>query len=376
MNVQEIAAEREKIASEIRNMGEKFEKSSTPWSSNDEKKWDELNADHDRLVKQLNQARDVTERRKLVEDFDSQANNPHGVGYNHGGEPTLISEGRRGSGPMPAEFMCASTGRAIEVLSHSERIQSPGQEAGPRVGELIRAAATGQSIRGGEYATQIVGDDPSGGFTAGVRVGAGVVDLARSPSIAMKAGANTVSMDTGELIMIRQTADPEPGWRRELQDINSTSVLFDKIVLRPKVLAAVIPISMELLEDSSNAVSAIEHALGESMGLALDRAILFGNGSVAEPLGITNTEGVQSIALDGIPTGYQQLTRAVEQIKTANYDGEPEGLAWMCHPRDAATYDGLVDGEGQPLMPTPWASKLKKYHTTSFATNQGDGENE
>lgn len=58
---------------------------------------------------------------------------------------------------------------------------------------------------------------------------------------------------------------------------------FDRITLRAKTLAAIIPVSIELIEDAANIVQILELALQSALGLALDQAVLTGAGSENDP---------------------------------------------------------------------------------------------
>ena len=134
--------------------------------------------------------------------------------------------------------------------------------------------------------------------------------------------------------------------------------------------------SIELLEDAANAASIIESSLQAQLGLKLDQAILAGTGASAEPTGIRNHASVNTITSVGTPTSYSQLTSAIKSIFESNYDRELRDIAWVTNPRDGATYDALADTTGQPLRPTPWASDLRRFSTTSISTTEGGGSNE
>ena len=176
--------------------------------------------------------------------------------------------------------------------------------------------------------------------------------------------------------MLDLLADPTGHWRAEGTEITASDVSFDRVTLRPKVLAAIVPITLELLEDAANAASIIEQALMAALGLKLDQAILLGAGTESTPRGVRNFDQVNETASVGTPTDYSKVSSAVSDIFKANYDGEASSLSWIMHPRDAETYDGLTDTTGQPLQPTPWAADLKRLTTTSLPDDEGGGSNE
>jgi HK97 family phage major capsid protein len=134
--------------------------------------------------------------------------------------------------------------------------------------------------------------------------------------------------------------------------------------------------SIELIEDSSNVAQLVQQTIMRAMGQKLDAAILEGSGSGAEPTGILNTSGINTVTSVGTPTNYDEMTTAVKELLVDNYSGDISGLAWIAHPRDYATYDGLVDTTNQSLRPTQWVGDLKRFSTTELPINGGAGTNE
>ncbi|MEN1679878.1 MAG: phage major capsid protein [Planctomycetota bacterium] len=292
----------------------------------------------------------------------------------------LVSFGDSGKG-AGEQLIDAATGQPIPVLGINDKLSSdapsgPGKQKPPRVGELVRSILTGEG-RGPQVAAgNITGGDEEGGYLTSGHTSRQILDLARSASVVQRNGAGTVVMSANELNMVRLTKDPEVNWRREWEGIKSSDTTFDRITLRPKTVAAIVPMSVELAEDAANAASMIERALAAALGLALDQAALFGVGGASEPQGIVNTDGINTITAVGIPTNYTAPTSAIQSILAANYPGDVSRLAWLRNPRDGATYDGLTDSIGQPLQPTPWASRLRPDYTTSFATDGGAANDE
>lgn len=280
------------------------------------------------------------------------------------------------SRPGVAAFINTRTGEKVFALSHGDRL-SEGNFAGfgsssrLGVGETVRQLALGEG-GSAEFAANVSGSDSAGGYLATPEFSRDVLDLARSASVVSRAGARTVELSSNELHLARLTQDATAVWRQEGEAIASSDLAFDRVTLRPRTVAALCTLSVELLEDAGNASQVVENSLTQALGLALDRAALFGNGAEAEPLGLFSTSGVNTVASVGTPDDYADVTSAVRQILTANYPGDPAALAWLGHPRDFATFDGLTDSTGQPLRPTPWASQLRPLSTTTFPIAAGD----
>jgi HK97 family phage major capsid protein len=170
-------------------------------------------------------------------------------------------------------------------------------------------------------------------------------------------------------------SDPTAYWRRETASVTASAPSFGKITLRPKVLATLVPISIEWLEDVSNGQQLITTAIQNAMALELDRAALKGTGGGAEPLGIVNASGVNAQTAVGTPTTYSNITTSVKNILVDNFNGPIEALSWVMNPIQAATYQGLVTGissDNTPLTPPEWAAKLQRFYTNSLAINTGN----
>ena len=235
-------------------------------------------------------------------------------------------------------------------------------------GETLLAITRGEQTR----SANIEGSDSAGGVFVNPELSARFIDLARAQSRVVQAGAQTAIMQSSSMDIVRQDADPTVGWYREMEAAKASAAVFSKIVLRAKRLHAIVPISEELAEDSTNAQAVIQNAAVAAMAGELDRAALIGDGSNAEPLGVVNTPGVNAIGAVGTPADYSHITQAVEAILLANYAGSVNALAWIHNPRDAATYNGLTDSTGQPLQPTPWAAQVQRLPTTKLEPNSGE----
>lgn len=298
---------------------------------------------------------------------------------------------RTRNGNADYAFQNIHTGEAVQAFGFGEEMApvimaaSGSRENHPQgdfdIGRVIAARMLGRpdmmnqleiGMSGGNFGAS----DPYGGFLLDPAGSMAVLDLARGASRVLQAGARSIPMTTREMEIVRLTGDVTAAWRAEKVAVTSSENTFDRVTLRAKTLAAIVPISIEMLEDSSNCADVIRNALKMALGAELDRAALVGTAAGEEPIGINNTDGIDEQATVGTPTNYDEVSAAVQAIMTANYLGEPSDLAWLAHPRDLATYDGLKDTTNQPLRPTPWAGELRKLSTTKLPTTDGGGSNE
>ncbi len=294
----------------------------------------------------------------------------------------------RGGGAVPGSsapmFRDTATGRLIRALLPGESIVDAdrrergigggtAEPAEPHVaGRMLQAILLNQPdlLNDQERRELLGGVDSSGGYLLGSTLSNRVLDLARSASVMLRGGALTVPLDGAELRLARVASDPTSYWRHEGVAVTASQPTFDIVVLKPRTLACIVPITIELLEDSNNIAQALEMVLQRSMAQALDGAALAGDAAGAEPTGVLNTTGVNTVVV-GYPDSYSQFSAAIGDILAANFDGELSRLAWCMHPTDWETVDKMVDTTGQPLQATPWCREPKRLATTALTAGTG-----
>lgn len=121
---------------------------------------------------------------------------------------------------------------------------------------------------------------------------------------------------------------PEAVWTEMCGAINELTFVFNQVTLDGFKVAGFIPICNSLLEDSDiNLASAIVEMLSEAIGLAKDKAILYGKGAASKmPLGI-----VTRLAQTAAPSDYPANAPAWVDLHTSNIikiDDELTGAAF------------------------------------------------
>ena len=108
---------------------------------------------------------------------------------------------------------------------------------------------------------------------------------------------------------------PEAIWTEMCGAINELNFVFNQITLDGYKVAGYVPVCNSLLEDNDiNLASWIVEMLSESIGLAMDKAILYGKGSAARmPLGI-----VTRLAQKSAPSDYPANAPAWVDLHTTN----------------------------------------------------------
>jgi len=265
-------------------------------------------------------------------------------------------------------FRDPTTGQEVRALSSREQL-SP-DEQGLNVGNVLYAMLTNRSegLTDVEHRDMLGGSDTGGGYLLSPKLSATVVDLARASSVALRAGAQTIPMETSELALVRITGDPTAQWLPEMAAATPASAVLGRITLRAKTLRCHLPVSIELLDDATNAPPVLQGLLQRVLGAELDRTVLVGSGAT-EPLGIATSASTNALDFNGSVTnvnGWDKLSEGVEQVLVDNFNGEISDLSLVWHPSTARLFDVLQDSSNQPQQPTPWLSQVQKFTTTTM----------
>ena len=218
------------------------------------------------------------------------------------------------------------------------------------------------------------GLDTAGGFLIPEPVSAQIIDVARNLSCILQAGARTVPMDTNNLSLARLDSDPKAVWRVENAAIDEDDLMaFYKITLTAHTVAALVRMSIELLEDAPNVGPLTQKAISQALALELDRVGMFGSGSGAEPEGIFENADVPVISL-GTNGGQISLDSLLEGKRTVlDANGTPGAMIYA--PRTWEELAKLKDGEGQYFSTWPGGlSALKQLISNQVPINQVQGE--
>jgi HK97 family phage major capsid protein len=172
--------------------------------------------------------------------------------------------------------------------------------------------------------------------------------------------------------MGRVSGDPTAYWRAESAAVTESNVTFEKLTLTSKVCAVLVQSSIEFLEDAVDGGEVIQNAIGQALGLELDRTAIHGSGSGAEPEGILNVSGIGSNSMG--PNGaaiadYADILSAIADCKEANF--EPNALLYA--PRTEARLAQMLDGNSNPVGVHTNVTSLDHYVTNQISTAMTQG---
>lgn len=162
---------------------------------------------------------------------------------------------------------------------------------------------------------------------------------------------------------------PEAVWTEMCAAINELTFAFNQITLDGYKVAGFVPVCNSLLEDNDvNLASWIVEMLSESIGLAMDKAILYGKGT-GMPLGI-----VTRLAQQSAPANYPANAPAWEDLHTSNIKqiggDSVTGAAFWAALMEATgnTFTRYSRGEQFWAMNSKTYAKLKSKLITFTAT--------
>lgn len=360
MTVVEARSKMKTLVSEIRTLAAKASDDAQTWTGDDEKRWNELNADYDRA--------------KVVADSGAFGDEDRGFGLedrvgNDGTKPV------RHATPTAECLRDARTGRLVPVYGPGESMRSAfttNEYDGLTAGDMLRALACGASSDMERRALS-EGTDSAGGYTVPAILSAQMIDLMRKKARVTQAGARSITVDSNRHAFAKLLTDPTPAWRGELASVGTGDPTFGEVVFEPKSLAVLVRVSEELLQDSINAGTALQTAIANALALEVDRACLFGTGASNQPTGLFTTSGINSVSMGtngAAIDDYAPVLDACEDILEDN--GELPTAAIMA-PRTWRVFAGLADSTGQPLRRPEAIANLPFLESTQVPINQTQG---
>lgn len=327
-------------------------------------------ADANRFDALLEEVRDIDDRIRDERERDERERNAAGRRAHF--DDVVRPAGQTGRGGRSG----ASSGRGVRALLPSESLASvsryAAEEEGLDFGLWLRGTTLG-NWNGADRerrAAMESGTGSLGGYLVPAPLSTRIIDLARDQTRVVQAGAMTIPMDSGSLDFARVLADPTAAWKVENAAIGESDMTFGKTILVAQTLAALCRISIEAIEDAQNVGDVIEHSLAAALALELDRVALSGTGTPPEPMGVSNTPGVQSLDLgtDGAPVTVAGVSDACQLVWAAN--GLSKSV--IMSTREAGDFDKQQNAASGEYVtrngPDSWMS-LQKLMTNQIPTD-------
>ncbi len=246
----------------------------------------------------------------------------------------------------------------------TDRYRASGGEPLPLAG-IVRAMVTGRADTPAVERALATTPLTSGGYAVPAELSAQYLDLARAASVCVQAGCGTLEMSSSTLRIARIDADPEPLFKAENAAFPISDMIFGGLDLTARTIGVVVKSSMELLADSDLANQMLMQSLTAQMGLAMDIALLKGDGVAPNPRGILATVGIGDVPAVGALVDYDAYLDAMALVEGANLT--PRSV--INHPANVNTLRKLatgLTGDITKAPPPPDYLALQRLMTTSM----------
>ncbi len=263
------------------------------------------------------------------------------------------------------------SGQSMVEHVRTNRFQGGDTLRGLTEGAFFRAMVTGAQ-NDIERRALAEGSDSAGGYTVPTILEARLIDRLRAASVVFRAGAVTMPLSSDHHTIAKVATDPVPAWRLENAAIAESEPTFSQVQLVPRMLAVMVKVSRELLEDSVNLGTALPNIIASAMAAELDRVALLGTGTAPQPRGVINFVGKTSTTVTAGALTYGKLLAARTALRGANSDV----TAYIMSSRDEGLLSGLTDTTGQPLNIPPAIANVPMLATTALPLNLGTGTDE
>jgi HK97 family phage major capsid protein len=254
---------------------------------------------------------------------------------------------RRGSGD--ASGSNGGDVGGVKYLKTKDGNEVPLLAKGQKFGDLYDTD-DGEGFNLGDFARNVIVGSrkaASGAALVPTYQGSRIIDAVRARTVLVEAGAGTIVID-GPTNLARLTSGPTVYQHTEAaNDIEESEIVAVPVTLNPKLLAVLIPLTVELVQDSPNLDAILNAALSAAFAAKLDAlaiATLLADPAIAKSaaaqdpaLWIKVLEAVgAALALNqALPTAHISapadfIARASQMSSTAgNWLGAPPALATM-----------------------------------------------
>jgi len=288
------------------------------------------------------------------------------------------------------------------INTHKEPRKRSMEERGIGVARMLRAVAAtkGDPERACHWLKKAYGDDDltnsvikalgasnftAGGFIVPEDMRTDIIELLRPRTVVRAAGAPVVPMPRGTLTLPKQTGDITATYVGENKDISSTQPTGGQIQLSAKKLAALVPISNDLLDFSAgnSADTFVRNSLVRRIAVREDQAFLRDDGTNGTPKGIRYWAASANVtASNGTTTAQieQDFTDLVQALEGSDVD--MTNPVWFMAPRSKNNLLAKRDSAGGNLLypelrtNNPTILGFPVFTTNSIPTNLGAGSNE
>jgi HK97 family phage major capsid protein len=215
--------------------------------------------------------------------------------------------------------------------------------------EIYRAHGMKALVEGGGAGSS--GSLAAGGALVPPEYSTEIIDLLRPAAVLRKAGPEIVQMKSPQYFRPRLATAGTAAYIGETVAITPSQETFDQVSLTAHKLAAIVPVSNELLRDSDPSVErVVRDDLVKVLALKEDIQFLNGTGSATAPTGLFKRSDIQTInpATNGDTVNYTTPLDMYYKLISANVPIMRP--AWFCNPALIKTLTEVADSNGRPIF--------------------------
>lgn len=218
----------------------------------------------------------------------------------------------------------------------------------------------------------------AGGVLVPTNLSREVIELLRPKSVVRRLGARSLPLNNGNLTIPRLKGGAVVSYIGSDSDVGVTQQEFDDLKLSAKKLAALVPISNDLLSVSASSPNVDGIVVGDltsALSLREDKAFIRDDGNSNTPKGLRYWAPVGNVysAAKAAPTLAEvetELNKALFRLENAN--ANMTNVGWIMNPRVFRFLSSLRDGNGNKAYPELDGGMLKGYavgSTTQIPAN-------
>jgi HK97 family phage major capsid protein len=226
------------------------------------------------------------------------------------------------------------------------------------------------------------GDFTAGGFMVPPEFASDIIELLRNRTIVRAAGARTLPMPNGTMHLPKQTAGATVGYVGENRDIAETEPVGGEIVMTAKKLAAIVPISNDLLmyDAGDTADAFVREDLVAQLAVREDQAFLRDDGTADTPKGLRHWALAGQVTASNGTTAQQvedDFKDLINDLELANV--RMINPVWLMNPRSKNHLVTLREGAGGNLVypemrtASPMVLGYPVFVSNSIPRNLGGG---
>lgn len=270
-------------------------------------------------------------------------------------------------GPLEERLKAQATQNFANVVRGTDRDDEAWlkEEKSRAVGRMCRMLAMAKGVQDTAvgFATKMFGADDlsvkalsagqadAGGFLVSPEFSVEVIDLLTARSVVRGMGPTIMPMDQGALSISKLTGGATAAYTGEGQNIASSQETTGMLDLVWKKLAALVPISNDLLRFSTtspNADAVVRNDIVRAMALREDLAFIRGDGLLGTPKGLRNWALAANVLTVNPSVNLANITidlsNMVNQLEQGNVGMTNPG--WLMSPRTKNFLMSIRDGNG------------------------------